>query len=526
MYANTTLLYKNFFYWSVLLDFNKQWIFWRTFFQSYFGNIYFREPKRVKHYHNFHILAPSPWPFCVSISVLMFASGIIDLLTLEQDWRKTLLSGLFAILFCVWAWWVDVVNESLTEHTNQIKFGIAVGMILFIVSEIMFFFSFFWAFFHVSLAPGIELGCVWPPKGLESLVIEPFGAPLLNTLILVISGITVTCAHHAFLQYAAQQKKVCNFLTIWGELNLVKILRYLTMFRHVGTGWLWFILRYVAIRNFVTFRLEYLFLKTKDTLYYNLLKRIVQGNYFSYTLTYFGITLILAVLFTISQAVEYLVSAISISDGAYGSTFFIMTGFHGFHVIVGTIFLFVCFFRIITGRISFIKFIGLECAIWYWHFVDVVWLFLFIFVYIWGNGIVPVISLEFFPGVVVADFAKRWQFGFQDSASVLMESIIDLHHYIMFYLCLIFGLVTWMLIAFCFLNVHGTVSLTINRFHYLFVHHGRTRERISRRLFFIFNEEELKDTKAYWLMNLRDRNLPSKWKTFFTKVHEAKKAEQ
>jgi cytochrome c oxidase subunit 3 len=179
-------------------------------------------------------------------------------------------------------------------------------MLLFILSEIMFFFSFFWAFFHVSINPSVAIGGVWPPAGLT--VISPWGVPLLNTIILLSSGASITWAHHSLLSGDKKDTSLALVLTV-----------------------------------------------------------------------------LLAIIFTGLQAFEYLSSPFYISDGVYGSTFYMTTGFHGFHVLIGTCFLIVCFVRLYYDHFTTESHIGFECAAWYWHFVDVVWLFLFITIYWWGS---------------------------------------------------------------------------------------------------------------------------------------------
>jgi len=442
---------------------------WRTNFQSFYGNIFDIIPfgKNIerfpKHHHAFHILPASPWPFCVSLSLLTFVSGILDFLNTEIHFGRFLSLGLFCVCFCLWCWWGDVIEESLTEHTKRIKYGIAIGMVLFIISEVMFFFSFFWAFFHVSLSPSIELGCVWPPKGLENLVISPFGAPLLNTIILVSSGVTLTCAHYAFLIFCYRMRIFANYMTLLSLLGLFKglwmramIRKFLLIQAEYVEGYHLFFTREFWLKHKnvlkVFSRASALhFYTIKSRLFHKILLKITFSKYNSKMVciyTYFLATLLLAIFFTISQGLEYISAAVCISDGVYGSTFYIMTGFHGFHVIVGTIFLIVCFVRILIRSFSYVHFIGLEAAIWYWHFVDVVWLFLYLFVYVWGNGLIPVVDLNIFNIPVAADFAYNYQIDFQDSASFLMEAIVDLHNYIMFYLFIVLGLVGWLLISF------------------------------------------------------------------------------
>ena len=220
-----------------------------------------------------------------------------------------LFTSLLFLIFMMFIWWRDVVRESTFEgnHTKSVEYGLRMGMVLFIVSEVMFFFAFFWAFFHSSLSPAIEIGGVWPPLGIETF--SPWEVPLLNTLILLTSGATVT---------------VCHNTLITGERTL-------------------------AINSLIA-------------------------------------TILLAALFTGFQVFEYLHASFTIADSVYGSTFFMATGFHGFHVFVGTCFLSVCLFRLNANHFTREHHFGFEAAAWYWHFVDVVWLFLFVVVYWWGGN--------------------------------------------------------------------------------------------------------------------------------------------
>lgn len=219
--------------------------------------------------------------------------------------------GIAMVICCMSIWWRDVVREATFNgyHTKTVQLGLRYGMILFIVSEVMFFLAFFWAFFHSSLSPAIEIGSVWPPKSINPF--NPWGVPLLNTFILLLSGATVTWAHHEIIVGARKEP---------AKLGLL-------------------------------------------------------------------LTLFLAVTFTALQVYEYIEASFSISDGIYGSTFFMATGFHGFHVIVGTAFLTVVTLRLIKNHFTKKHHFGFEAAAWYWHFVDVVWLFLFVTVYWWGNSI-------------------------------------------------------------------------------------------------------------------------------------------
>ena len=258
--------------------------------------------------HLFHIVDASPWPFLTSFSVLNLFLGAVLYMHSYSLSGLIFSYGLLFVIVCMAIWWRDVIREATFEERHQliVQKGLRLGMILFILSEVMFFFGFFWAFFHSSLAPTIELGSIWPPLG-----IDPFRAqdiPFVNTLLLLISGVTITWAHNSIL---------------------------------------------------VNDRVE--------------------------TFLAFLFTIILAFFFTMLQLVEYKQAAFNISDGVYGSTFYMATGFHGLHVLVGTIFISVCFYREFNYHFKPTHHFGFEAAAWYWHFVDVVWLFLFVTIYGWGS---------------------------------------------------------------------------------------------------------------------------------------------
>jgi len=258
--------------------------------------------------HPFHLVDPSPWPIFTSLAAFTTTFGGVMFMHGFVGGDFALALGLMMIIYSMFVWWRDVIRESTFEghHTLGVQAGLRMGMILFIVSEIMFFFAFFWAFFHSSLAPTIDIGAVWPPKGLE--VLNPWEVPFLNTLILLTSGASVTWAHHAIL--AGHRTQAIYALIV---------------------------------------------------------------------------TVLLAVVFTGLQVLEYLDAPFNISDSVYGSCFYMATGFHGFHVFVGTVFLTVCLVRL--GKFHFTRkhHFGFEAAAWYWHFVDIVWMFLFVAIYWWGG---------------------------------------------------------------------------------------------------------------------------------------------
>jgi len=258
--------------------------------------------------HPFHLVDPSPWPLVAAFGALLTTFGGVLYMHGYVGGDGLAATGFGLVLYTMAVWWRDVVREATYQghHTSTVQAGLKSGMLLFIVSEIMFFLAFFWAFFHASLAPTIEIGAVWPPKGIA--VLSPWEIPLLNTCLLLTSGATVTWAHHAILAGRKAQ----------------------------GLGGL-------------------------------------------------ALTVVLALVFTGFQVVEYLEAPFTIADGIYGSTFFLATGFHGFHVLVGTLFLAVCAGRLAADHFSTHQHVGFEAAAWYWHFVDVVWLFLFVAIYWWGG---------------------------------------------------------------------------------------------------------------------------------------------
>jgi cytochrome c oxidase subunit 3 len=270
--------------------------------------------------HDYHLVDPSPWPFVGSVSAfIMMLGGVIAMkpgtFGLEGPWIFYI--GFAMVLYTMLGWWRDVVKEAEHQghHTPVVQLHHRYGMVLFIASEVMFFVAWFWAYFDASLFAGEAAqfarvdatGGVWPPVGIETF--DPFHLPLMNTLILLTSGTTVTWAHHALQQ---------------GDRNGLK----------------WGLI----------------------------------------------LTVVLGFLFSLLQAYEYSHAAFGFSGNIYGATFFMATGFHGFHVIVGTIFLAVCLMRTYAGHFTPQHHFGFEAAAWYWHFVDVVWLFLFAAIYVWGAG--------------------------------------------------------------------------------------------------------------------------------------------
>ena len=267
--------------------------------------------------HDYHLVDPSPWPFIGSVAAFVLAVGAVQ--WMKGGMPYIALAGFAGVLYTMIAWWRDVINEAHRgDHTRVVAIHLRYGMILFIASEVMFFVAWFWAYFDVALFPSDAhqflrteyTGGVWPPKSVETF--DPWHLPLLNTLILLTSGTTVTWAHHALIHNDRKGLKMGLWLTV-----------------------------------------------------------------------------ILGFIFSLLQAYEYSHAAFSFHGNIYGAAFFMATGFHGFHVIIGTIFLIVNLVRAYKGDFTPRQHFGFEAAAWYWHFVDVVWLFLFCAIYVWGGWGAP-----------------------------------------------------------------------------------------------------------------------------------------
>jgi len=256
----------------------------------------------------YHLVEPSPWPILISLAMLTLTVSAVLYMHGLANGGSLLALGFVLTASGMTLWFRDIITEGtyLGNHTFEVRKGLTLGVALFIVSEVFAFLGVFWAYFHSSLAPTIEIGSSWPPLGITPL--DPFAIPLLNTFLLLSSGAFITWAHHALIQ--GDRKGAIN-----GTL----------------------------------------------------------------------LTILFALLFTALQYVEYIQAGFTMADSVFGTVFFAATGLHGLHVIVGTLFILVGFFRIVSYHLTDSHHLGFESAILYWHFVDVVWLFLFISVYWWGS---------------------------------------------------------------------------------------------------------------------------------------------
>lgn len=255
----------------------------------------------------FHLANPSPWPLYTSLFTVQLLFSFLFFFHNFLSANFFMLQSFFFLIFTICLWFYNIIIESTYQgnHTKKVQSGLRSGMVLFICSEVMFFFSFFWGFFHCSLAPSIWIGNIWPPIGIGFIKWQDL--PLLNTVILLSSGVSLTWSH-----------------------------------------------------------------------------RLLVVNKFKVLIFGLALTVLWGLIFTFLQYSEYNQTSFSINDSVYGSIFFLLTGFHGFHVILGTTLLIVCWARFFFNQFLATQHIGYECSIWYWHFVDVVWIFLYFLIYCWG----------------------------------------------------------------------------------------------------------------------------------------------
>lgn len=299
------------------------------------SNFFYRKER-----HGFHLVDNSQLPVITAFSAFLLTSSFVfylhptDCASISYVDNFVFQFAVFSMTTVLFSWFLTVVYESgQGHHTQVVRKGLRLGMVLFIVSEVMLFFSFFWAFFHVSLSPAISLGCVWPPQSIQPL--DVWGLPLTNTLLLLTSGLTLTLSHRALLK---------------------------------------------ANNHYYT--------------------KLSAAHLF--------VTVVLGTTFLCCQFIEYKYGVtFTWSETVFGSIFYVTTGFHGLHVIIGTIFLIFCLVRMVVTTIDVTKVpadvrpfcnylsifsfrkeqhIGFEAAAWYWHFVDVVWIFLFLTIYWWNSA--------------------------------------------------------------------------------------------------------------------------------------------
>ena len=268
----------------------------------------FIDNKNLWHFVNY-----SPWPICVSLITGVLPFTLVSFFIGGTGNLYWFFFG-FIALFCVTLFWFfDINTESAREgyHLDSIQLLVRRSMALFIFSEVMFFFGFFWSFFWASFYPTLDIEVTWPSEALYDLVLDPLALPFINTIILLLSGFTLTLAH---------------LLINYGNIKLA--------------------------------------------------------------LNFCFITLFLALSFIFVQGFEYFSGSFDISDSVYGTEFYVCTGFHGFHVIIGAIFIFIITLRIMKNQFSRSHHFGFEASAWYWHVGDVVWLYLFVMIYFLGDDLI------------------------------------------------------------------------------------------------------------------------------------------
>nr|YP_009256117.1 cytochrome c oxidase subunit III [Rediviva intermixta]AKS40060.1 cytochrome c oxidase subunit III [Rediviva intermixta] len=254
--------------------------------------------------HPFHMVTVSPWPFMMSMNIFNLLMSMVNWMYMNLYWL--LIISLMSNFLVMFQWWRDVVRESTFQgfHTYFIVKMMKSSMILFIISELFFFISFFWTYIHSSVSPAVEIGMLWPPKNID--MINPYSIPLLNSFILVSSGFSITWSHYSLLMN--------------NKLDMIISLM---------------------------------------------------------------ITIFLSIYFSLVQSIEYCNLPFSYNDSVFGSIFFMSTGFHGLHILIGTVFMLICLIRVLLNHFSYIHHFNFEAASWYWHFVDIIWLLLYFLIYWW-----------------------------------------------------------------------------------------------------------------------------------------------
>jgi heme/copper-type cytochrome/quinol oxidase subunit 3 len=429
--------------------------------------------------HKWHIVSPSVWPIYTASSVFIFVFGFVCLMHFIAGGLFLLLIGLILFIGCLFGWFRDIIRESvyMGYHTIQVQENLRLGFVLFIVSEVMFFFSFFWAYFHCSFSPSIWIGCIRPPEGIvyfflyeklyndhhlfKALVYpNEFNKFLFKPYYLKFKYLNFfssfevgymnlgfdNLVEYSFLRryfwvahvkppakdlfYTANQRIIYSsefrlsfknfFWSLFNDssnkpdelcISMIKLFKKLKL--TCSCSELDSINDYVAANNTRSKSLKTRILKFNilDLIFYdkgvlmnpykvpflNTITLLTSGGFLTLSHSYLRlsnfqkairalfITLVFACYFIGCQFYEYSHAMFSINDGIYGSVFYMLTGFHGFHVIIGTIFLIVCYFRFQLAHFTRTDHLGYECAIWYWHFVDVVWILLYLTLYFWPN---------------------------------------------------------------------------------------------------------------------------------------------
>ncbi|KAM9954799.1 hypothetical protein ACTFIR_009742 [Dictyostelium discoideum] len=384
-------------------------------------NVY--QPKHMKR-HPFHIVRGTVAPLAVTLPLGFFVLNYFGVVSSKLG----LLIALSSFIGGLVVWTISIIFDSLydQQHTYEVKRGLVMGMMMFIISEVMFFFSFFWSYFYISLSPNIAIGCVWPPYGLT--VYSYMGLPLLNTVLLLLSGAILTdgytilteqkAVHEKNEKVLAVEEAFKNLMNLYKTKNSINTLTFVDERRDKFYGKENRQENKIAEQKLIAISAGVKELRDLDwDLYFFENPENIEPNYkeptnlsvIEYALitiylkkrnkvikTRLYFTLLCAVVFLACQGYEYFFAPFSMNDGIYGSLFFLLTGFHGFHVLVGSILIGIITIRFIVGNFNLLnvgtkfqiyknKSTGFACTLFYWHFVDIVWIFLYIVIYWWGS---------------------------------------------------------------------------------------------------------------------------------------------
>ena len=398
-----------------------------------------------KQKHKFHMVSPSPWPLFTAISAFLLVIGLVSWMH-KIDFILVLI-GIMSIILSMYFWFRDIIREAvyMGYHTQKVQLNLRFGFTLFIISEVMFFFGFFWSLLHFSLCPSIFTGNIWPPEGIVNFILS-HNVSFDLSWDKISEGVN-KYFYNFFLNDSYNFEFVTGFYYFPLDNNYFEnFIDNLIELDENENNFVMenrlFFSRYEFYNEFSYFKREVSNYET--TLHINLFSPGVLVNPLSIPLlntvillssgvflTYshiclkiqkflrsiiaLGFTIIFGIYFFLCQIYEYSHSGFSINDGVYGSTFYMLTGFHGFHVFVGTVFLIVCFFRFLLQHFTPMHHFGFEAAIWYWHFVDVVWILLFFLVYYWPN-------IFYFK-------SSSYIFNFDSNTVCINKSFLDLINY-------------------------------------------------------------------------------------------------
>ena len=392
----------------------------RKFFKKYYSEL--KEQKKVmvryivskarKQKHRLHVVSPSPWPLYSACSAFLFVLGMILYLNYYTGWP--LICGFLSLISCFVYWFRDIIREGvyMGYHTEIVQSCLRLGFVLFLVSEVMFFFGFFWALFHYTLTPSIFIGGIWPPQGIviylmaedvnwqskRDAMIWKAQIPMLcgekhytgrTTLVYDRFDFERISRHFDYWPYKMKSPKTLNH-------DLISSEKYVSLFKceynmkkplycNSTDLTINFYCRRVLVNPYRIPLLNTALLLTSGFIL-TLAHSYLRIEYFLAAFRTLNITIAYGIFFILLQGYEYVFSTFAINDGVYGSIFYMLTGFHGFHVIVGTIFLIVCSFRLRASHFTSNNHFAFEAAAWYWHFVDVVWILLYLLLYLWPNA--------------------------------------------------------------------------------------------------------------------------------------------